>query len=395
MARRRGPVLQVLPSYTQEDLLKETGRLLQESKQLRERVADHWQIEPEQWEKSLADSADAVRQYTRWSVTGQAMQHLTGRGTDVNNWKAAKQVRVTTDGASARTLDSARVACISTPCRRTCTCTQAMFPDSKANQPPPTTSVPTLPIGTSTNAAAPAVGQVTPMVGMYMAVIKGAKVRADVSTTSQPVGDLDDGQVIKVLETRPTGATGQFRVRFDDDALGLAGWVSSITQSTGRAVLRPIEGPLWPTPGTVCLVKADKAMVREGFAMDSRDAGYLGQGDVIEVLETRVNEQNQVRVAFALEDADHLGWVSMVASSGATLLEAVGDDWEMPQDIDGDGQVTAEEQAQWQERYAAADTDGDGRVTADEMRHFAHQAQHSHAHGTVQAHDYRGNAYED
>ena len=85
----------------------------------------------------------------------------------------------------------------------------------------------------------------------------------------------------------------------------------------------------------------------------------------------------------------------MVASSGATLLEAVGDDWEMPQDIDGDGQVTAEEQAQWQERYAAADTDGDGRVTADEMRHFAHQAEHSHAHGTVQAHDYRGNAYED
>lgn len=112
-------MLQVLPSYTPEDLLKETGRLLQESKQLRERVADHWQIEPEQWEKSLADSADAVRQYTRWSVTGQAMQQLTGRRTDVNNWKAAKQVRVITDDAFARTLDSARVACIPTPCRRT------------------------------------------------------------------------------------------------------------------------------------------------------------------------------------------------------------------------------------------------------------------------------------
>ena len=230
---------------------------------------------------------------------------------------------------------------------------------------------------------------------MYMAVIKGAKVRADVSTTSQPVADLEDGQVIKVLETRPTDTNGQYRVRLDDEATGIAGWVSSITKSTGRAVLRPIEGPLWPTPGTVCMVKADKAFVREGFAMDSKDAGYLGQGDVIEVIETRVNEQNQVRVAFALEDAEHLGWVSMVASTGATLLEAVTDDWEMAQDIDGDGQVTAEEQAQWQERYAAADIDGDGRLTADEMRQYAHRAQHDHAHGAVQGHAARSNVYED
>ncbi len=95
MARRsRGPALQVLPSYTQEDLLKETGRLLQESKQLRERVADHWQIEPEQWDKTLADSADAVQQYTRWAVTGRAMEQLTKRGGDGDNtWKAAKHVR--------------------------------------------------------------------------------------------------------------------------------------------------------------------------------------------------------------------------------------------------------------------------------------------------------------
>jgi hypothetical protein len=270
-----------------------------------------------------------------------------------------------------------------------------MFPETQANEPPPTTSIPTLPIGTSTEVAAPAVEPVVPAVGMYMAVIKGAKVRAGVSTTSEPVGDLEDGQVIKVLETQPTGTNGQYRVRLDDEAHGISGWVSSITKSTGRAVLRPIQGPLLPTPGTTCEVKADKAYVREGFAMDSTEAGYLVQGDVIEVVETRVNEQNQVRVAFALEDAEHLGWVSMVASSGATLLEAVTDDWERAQDVDGDGQVTAEEQAQWQERYAAADADGDGRVTAEEMRQFAHQAQHSHAHGVVQGHAAGGNVYED
>ena len=64
-------------------------------------------------------------------------------------------------------------------------------------------------------------------------------------------------------------------------------------------------------------------------------------------------------------------------------------------DVDGDGQITAEEQAQWEERYAAADADGDGRVTADEMRQFARQSQHTHAHGAVQAHGDGANVYED
>eukprot|EP01046_Picozoa_sp_COSAG06_P017455 COSAG06_NODE_1187_length_10334_cov_68.868197_1_plen_39_part_10 len=39
---------------------------------------------------------------------------------------------------------------------------------------------------------------------MHMAVVQGAKVRADVSTTSQEMGALEDGQVIEVLEVRPT-----------------------------------------------------------------------------------------------------------------------------------------------------------------------------------------------
>ena len=91
-----------MPTITEEDLLKETGRLLQESKQLREQVATHWQIKPEQWQKTLADSADAVKQYTRWSVTGPAVEQMTKRPLPGDNsWKAAKQVRAPT-GCSHR-----------------------------------------------------------------------------------------------------------------------------------------------------------------------------------------------------------------------------------------------------------------------------------------------------
>jgi len=95
MARRgRGQVLQVMPSYTEEDLLKETGRLLQQSKELRESVATHWLIKPEDWNKSLADSSGAVRQYTRWAVTGPALEQMTQRAQPGDNsWNAAKAVR--------------------------------------------------------------------------------------------------------------------------------------------------------------------------------------------------------------------------------------------------------------------------------------------------------------
>ena len=94
MARRgRGQVLQVMPSYTEEDLLKETGLLLQQSKELRENVATHWQIKPEDWNKSLADSSGAVHQYTRWAVTGPALEQMTQRAQPGDNsWNAAKAV---------------------------------------------------------------------------------------------------------------------------------------------------------------------------------------------------------------------------------------------------------------------------------------------------------------
>ena len=125
------------------------------------------------------------------------------------------------------------------------------------------------------------------------------------------------------------------------------------------------------------MVVAEKATVREDFAMESTNTGYLERGDAIKVVAVRVNEQDQVRVAFEIEDHDHLGWVSMVSTSGSTLLEVVADEWEMARDVDGDGKVTAEEQAQWDAYYAGADLDGDGRVTADELRQRA--GGHRHA----------------
>ena len=115
MAHR--PALQVMPSYTQEDLLKETGRLLQQSKQLREQVCDHWQIEDDKWKKSLADSEDAVRHYTRWTVTGRAMEQMAGRGNSgENQWKEAKQVPSPTNTCQTHHIF------LTTPCSHACTC---------------------------------------------------------------------------------------------------------------------------------------------------------------------------------------------------------------------------------------------------------------------------------
>ena len=168
-------------------------------------------------------------------------------------------------------------------------------------------------------ALAPALEAVTLQPGMYMAMVAGAQVRADFASTSQVVGGLEDGQVIEVLECRPNEAD-QMRVRFDDGH-GLGGWISATTKSSGRPVLRPIAGLLEPSRGMVCVVKAEKAVVREGFSHDTALAGYLEAGDVIEIVDVRVNEKNQVRVAFELEDAEHLGWVSMVSASGDVLLE--------------------------------------------------------------------------
>lgn len=398
--RGRGPAIQVMPSYTQQELLKETGRLLQMSKQLREQVCEHWEISNAAWDKTPADSEAAVRQYTRWTVTGPAMKQIPGRAgsggisSKQDTWKETKQVRELSLALFMQYADARRVTCVRaagflTPHWDNDIRTQALF-GSTHPEPLPTTSVPGLPAPTaaaSAAAAAPAPQQVIPQVtcGMYMAVITGAKVRAGASTTSDAVGNLEDGQVIEVLDTRKAGANGQVRVRFDaNETLGLAGWVSSVTSSTGRAVLRQVEGPVWPTPGQVCTVVNNKATVREDFAMDSNDAGYLQKGDSITVIESRVNAQNQIRVAFEIEDVDHLGWVSMVASNGDILMEVVSDDWQMALDVDGDGQITAEEQARW-EAYAAADVDGDGQVTASEMRQMANQRNHTHAHGVAKS----------
>jgi hypothetical protein len=69
-----------------------------------------------------------------------------------------------------------------------------------------------------------------------------------------------------------------------------------------------------------------KSTIREGFEMASAAAGSLGPGEVIECLETRVNERNQLRVHF------DRGWVSAVAGSGKLLLAKVSDPAEPAED---------------------------------------------------------------
>ena len=184
------------------------------------------------------------------------------------------------------------------------------------------------------------------------------------------------------------------RVRFDDGH-GLGGWISATTKSSGRPVLRPIAGPLEPSRGMVCVVKAEKAVVREGFSHDTALAGYLEAGDVIEIVDVRVNEKNQVRVAFELEDAEHLGWVSMISASGDVLLEVAGDDYQLTLDADGDGVIDAEEQTQWDLQYAAHDLDGDGQLDADELAQLARGSRREYAHGTAQQHNDGDDVYAD
>ena len=84
-------------AFTPEEVLRETGRLLEHSKQLVERVVNDWQIEPERYQKSLSDSVEVVARYTRWAVTGALMQELMKEenpdAAGGSTWQAAKAVR--------------------------------------------------------------------------------------------------------------------------------------------------------------------------------------------------------------------------------------------------------------------------------------------------------------
>ena len=60
-----------------------------------------------------------------------------------------------------------------------------------------------------------------------------------------------------------------------------------------------------------------KGVIREAFDKDSDKVGDLGAGEVITALETRFNDDGQLRVQF------ERGWVSMTSGSGKELLEEV------------------------------------------------------------------------
>ena len=67
--------------------------------------------------------------------------------------------------------------------------------------------------------------------------------------------------------------------------------------------------------------------VREGPTSESRELGLMEPGDVIRVLETRVDESAHIRVKFKVSFAGSFsghGWASLVSKSGAKVFFTEG-----------------------------------------------------------------------
>lgn len=170
----------------------------------------------------------------------------------------------------------------------------------------------------------------------YEVVEAAVLVRGGFDMKSKPAGQLKAGEEIEGLESK-VNEKGATRVRFEGPRLN--GWVS-LTAGDGMVLLKESAGSRAATPPTPPKRKkaapppkakaagpapsesykvAEKtgARVRAGFAMDSTPAGALKFGDVIEVLESKVNDKGTTRLKFAK------GWVSVTAGDGSVLLEKV------------------------------------------------------------------------
>ena len=222
--------------------------------------------------------------------------------------------------------------------------TQVLIGEEVTQRPPDSPTVPEILKTVSPEAEAP----LAPEVGQWMTVCSGAKVREGVESESADLGDLEHGEVVQVLE-RQQNENGQWRVRFDMGN-GMAGWTSATSKNSGRQVLRPLDGEPLPRTGDLCHVIA-KAFVYEGFEMEHEDvheAGYLEEADIVIVEETRVNDDNEVRVRIELEGMS--GWMGVTDKDGNVQLEALPEDWEehadaldVQYDLDGDGMLDHEE----------------------------------------------------
>ena len=58
-------------------------------------------------------------------------------------------------------------------------------------------------------------------------------------------------------------------------------------------------------------------MIRAGFSMESEKAGILEEGDVITVMETRVNEANTTRVR------SERGWTNATMTDGSKVFDVL------------------------------------------------------------------------
>jgi len=107
----------------------------------------------------------------------------------------------------------------------------------------------------------------------------------------------------------------------DEDEADIAARAKELAESTAANDPAPA-----PPPAPVAVPSASaatsykclqKSQIRAGFEMDSDKAGVMAVGDVIDVLEARINDKGVLRIRFSG------GWVSEKTVAGVTCLEAV------------------------------------------------------------------------
>ena len=176
-------------------------------------------------------------------------------------------------------------------------------------------------------------------------VIAQSKVRAGFDQDSEDMGVIDPGQVVTTLEGR-VNANGVMRIRFG------GGWLSTVA-ADGTALLTEVieEDDEEDDLETVYTLKSETdvdeseasesdmetvtdvtefgrdlsrqyivkhtALLREGVSQNTRGCGTVKPGEVVDVLEGRINELGIMRVRISK------GWLSVKSSDGTALLEPI------------------------------------------------------------------------
>ena len=179
---------------------------------------------------------------------------------------------------------------------------------------------------------------------MKYCVIAQSRVRAGFAQDSEDYGLIDAGEIVETLEGR-VNENGVMRIRFG------GGWLSTVA-ADGTALLTEVvedddeEDDLetvytMHSEGSEAETETDSsletvtdvtdfgrdlsrqyrvkhtALVREGVSQKTRGCGTVKPGEVVSVLEGRVNELGIMRVRISR------GWLSVKSSDGTTLLEAI------------------------------------------------------------------------